>query len=76
VTAATAVTPDGQRAISACYDNTVKMWELETGEVLATFACDAVANCCAFSDPLELIVADDAGGYVHFLHLEEPKPRN
>jgi hypothetical protein len=25
---------------------------------------------------LELILAGDAGGHVHFPHLEEPKPRN
>jgi WD40 repeat protein len=70
---AVAVTPDGQRAISASRDNTVKMWELETDELLATFSCDGAANCCAFSEALELIVVGDAGGHVHFLHLEEPK---
>jgi hypothetical protein len=51
------------------------MWELETREVFATFTCDVRANCCAFSNTLELIVAGDAGGRVHFLHLEEPKAR-
>lgn len=29
-----------------------------------------------FADALELIVAGDTGGHVHFLHLEEPKPGN
>ncbi len=38
---AVAVTPDGQRAVSASEDNTVKVWDLETGEVLATFTCDS-----------------------------------
>jgi WD40 repeat protein len=71
---AVAVTPDGQRAVSASEDNTVKVWGLETGEVLATFTCDSAALCCAFSDTLKLIVAGDAGGHVHFLRLEEPKP--
>ena len=28
------VTADGQRAISASLDNTLKVWELESGEVL------------------------------------------
>jgi len=51
----------------------VEVWELETGEVFATFTCDAPANCYAFSDALELIVVGDAVGHVHFLHLEEPK---
>ena len=73
---AVAVTPDGQRAVSASEDNTVKVWDLETGEVLATFTCDAAAHCCAFSDALKLIVAGDAGGHLHFLRLEEPKPKN
>jgi WD40 repeat protein len=73
---AVAVTPDGQRAISTCWDNTLKIWELEKGGELATFTCDDTANCCSFSKALELIVVGDAGGHLHFLHLEEPKPRH
>ena len=69
------MTPDGQRAVSASEDNTVKVWDLETGEVLATFTCDSAAYCCAFSDALKLIVAGDAGGHLHFLRLEEPKAK-
>ena len=68
-----AVTPDGKRAVSASEDNTLKVWDLETGEVLATFTCDGAAHCCAFSEALKLIVAGDAGGHVHFLRLEESK---
>jgi hypothetical protein len=71
-----AVTPDGKRAVSASGDKTLKVWDLETGEALATFTCDYAWSCCAFSDPLKLILAGDAGGHVYFLHLEEPKPRN
>jgi hypothetical protein len=71
-----AVTPDGKRAVSASGDKTLKVWDLETGEALATFTCDGAASCCAFSDALKLIVAGDVGGHMHFLHLEEPKPRN
>ncbi len=70
------MTPDGQRAVSASDDNTVKVWDLETGEVLATFTCDSAAHCCAFSEALKLIVAGDAGGHLHFLRLEEPKPKS
>jgi len=68
-------TADGRRAVSASRDNTVKLWKLETGQVLATFTCDAAARCCAFSDALSLIVAGDAGGHLHFLRLEEPKAK-
>ena len=35
-----AVTPDGQCVVSASADNMVKVWQLETGEVLATFTCE------------------------------------
>ena len=72
---AVAMTPDGQRAVSASDDNTVKLWDLETGEVLATFTCDSAAPCCAFCDGGKLIVAGDAGGHIHFLRLEEPKAK-
>jgi WD40 repeat protein len=70
-----AVTPDGKRAVSASEDKTPKVWDLETGELLATLTCDSAAYCCAFSDARKLIVAGDAGGYVHFLRLEEPKSK-
>jgi hypothetical protein len=43
--------------------------------VVASFTCDGAANCCAFSAALELIVMGDAGGRMHFLHVEEPKPK-
>ena len=33
---ACAVTPDGRRVVSASDDNTLKVWDLETGRALAT----------------------------------------
>ena len=70
------MTPDGQGVVSASRDNTLKVWDLETKEVLATFSCDSAAFCCAFSEPLKLILAGDAGGHLHFLRLEAPKPKD
>ena len=70
---AVAVTADGQRAVSTSWDQTLKVWELETGDMLATITCDSAANCCAFSEALKLIVA--GSGPLHFLRLEEPKPK-
>jgi hypothetical protein len=70
-----AVWPCGCNAIctssaSASGDKTLKAWDLATGLLVATFYCDAPADCCAFADE-QRIVAGDAGGRVHFLVLEE-----
>jgi WD40 repeat protein len=35
-----AVTADGKRAVSASYDHTLKVWDLESGKVLATLTCE------------------------------------
>jgi WD40 repeat protein len=73
---AVAVTPDGQRAVSASSgDQALNVWDLETGEVIATFTCDSAARCCSYYDALKLVVAGDDGGHVNFLSLEEPKRR-
>jgi WD40 repeat protein len=68
-----AVTPDGRRAVSASWDNTLKVWDLETGSLLVTFTCDAPVYCAAFADD-RTIVAGDAAGRLHFLLLEERTP--
>lgn len=69
------VTSDGSRALSASSDNTLKIWDLEKGEVLATFTCDTAAYCCLYSNALKLTVVGDGIGHIHFLRLEEPKPK-
>jgi hypothetical protein len=48
----------------------LKLWDLESGAVLATFTCDAAALSCAFIDDQKL-VAGDTLGRVHFLCFEE-----
>ena len=63
-----AMTPDGKRAVSA--DKTLKVWDLESGAVIATFHCDGAAGCCVFVDQ-HRIVAGDAGGRVYMLALIE-----
>ena len=64
-----AVTPDGSRAVSASADKTLRVWDLETGSLIATFHCEARADCCACDN--HRIVAGDEGGRVYFLSLEE-----
>ncbi len=65
-----AVTADGKRAVSASGDKTLKVWDLETGMLLATFHCDASALCCTFAGNQKIVAGDD-GGHLHFLQLEE-----
>jgi WD40 repeat protein len=65
-----AVTADGKRAVSASEDGTLKVWDLGTGQPVATFRCDAPASHCAFADERR-IVAGDQGGRMYFLALEE-----
>jgi WD40 repeat protein len=35
-----AISPDGTRALSAAFDNTLRLWDAETGEMLRVFAPD------------------------------------
>ena len=65
-----AVTPDGQRAVSASEDKTLKVWDLETGLPVVRFHCDASPGCCTFAGGRK-IIAGDSGGRLHFLLLEE-----
>ncbi len=68
-----AIGGDGRLAASASDDQTLRVWNVEMGAIVATFTCDGAALCCAFSDALNLIIAIDAGGHLHFLRLEEGK---
>jgi WD40 repeat protein len=65
---------DGRRVVSASWDN-LKVWDVETGELIATFTCDAAAYCCAFVRD-EQFTAGDEGGRVYFLRLEESTRKN
>lgn len=65
-----ATSADGTLAVSGSYDNTVKVWDLQTGEAIARFVADHAIHSCAISPDKKTIVAGDSGGFVHFLHLE------
>lgn len=66
---AVAVTVEGQRAVSASDDKTLKVWDVATGHLIATFAGDGATRACAVTGD-GTIVAGDALGQVHFLRLE------
>ncbi|WP_437321244.1 TIR domain-containing protein [Sorangium sp. So ce385] len=59
---ACAVSPDGQRIVSASYDSTLKVWDLATGRLLSTLEghSDRV-NACAVSPDGQRIVSASSG---------------
>jgi WD40 repeat protein len=84
---AVAVTPDceaslessgggGRRAVSASEDNSLKVWDLASGEVIAGFSAEGMLRACAVAPGGGragsglTIVAGGASGRVHFLRLE------
>jgi WD40 repeat protein len=64
------MTPDGTRVVSGAKDNTVKVWDLDSGQVLMTFWADAAVEACAVAPDGVTIVAGDELGHVHFLRME------
>ena len=64
-----AVSPDGKRAVFTSWDDRVKVWDLETGEIVAVFYCDGSPRCCDFVDE-QRIIAGDALGRFYVLSLE------
>jgi WD40 repeat protein len=67
-----AVTADGKRAVSASEDKTLKVWDLDSGGLLATFTCDGASYSCAFINDHKLI-AGGADGRIYFLKFEQSK---
>ena len=62
-----AVTPDGRYVLSGSSDNTLKVWDLSSGRILATFTANGSVACCAVTPDGRTIVAGDASGAIHFL---------
>ena len=58
---AVSVTPDGLKAVSASYDNTLKLWDLETGKKLLTFIGynSSVTAVSVTPDGLKAVSASD-----------------
>jgi WD40 repeat protein len=67
-----AVTSDGQHALSASEDHTLKLWNLDAGQVLATFTADSEIAACTCSPTMPIFVAVDRLGRIHILELVEP----
>ena len=58
------------RAASAGRDQTVKVWDLATSDVFATYTAGGELGSVAFGDGGNIVVAGDRLGQVHQLRLE------
>lgn len=63
-----AISADGSIIVSVSYNNSLKVWDMETVECLATLHVDGPLNSCALSADGERIVAAGVRG-VYFLRL-------
>jgi WD40 repeat protein len=69
------VTRDGRRALSVSQDCTLKLWELATGDLVATFSADSPLYCCRAAPDCAQIVAGDEMGNVHLLRIVDSDQR-
>jgi WD40 repeat protein len=65
-----ALLADGQRVLSASWNCTLKLWDIQTGACLYTFHGEQPFLCCAVSADGRTVVAGDEAGVVYFLRLE------
>ena len=72
VTACT-VTPDGRRVVSASWDHTLKVWDLQSGACILTHRANAI--CLAIATAATAIIAGDNTGAVWFLDWPPPDAR-
>jgi WD40 repeat protein len=63
-------TADGKRAVSASRSQTLSVWDLEEGKVVAALTADTPPFSCALGPDGRVIVAGDQWGRVHLLSLE------
>jgi WD40 repeat protein len=66
---AIAISANGERAVSASRDKTLRVWDLENGKCMAVFTCDAWVISCAWA--AGRVLAGDWGGQVHMFLWEE-----
>jgi WD40 repeat protein len=65
------VLADGRRALSGSWDQTLRLWDLETGAELARLTFDAVTSALTWSHRRGRAVVGDDRGRVHVVDLIE-----
>lgn len=64
-----AISPNGNFIVSAADDTTLKVWDLSTLKIIATFTGEDALESCAIAPDGEIIVAGERSGKLHFLTL-------
>ncbi|NEQ19868.1 MAG: hypothetical protein F6K28_10870 [Microcoleus sp. SIO2G3] len=64
------VTPNGKYVISGFGDSTLKVWDLHSGQEIASFTGESAIRCCTVAPDGVTIVAGEYSGRLHFLRLE------
>ena len=67
---AVAVTADGRRAVSGSEDKTLRVWDLQTGDLIAIHHSPG-GSVSAVGQKFPLIVAGTGSGRIEFLHLSQ-----
>jgi WD40 repeat protein len=64
-----AFSADGKRAVSASYDKTLTLWDIDSEKALASFSGDISLSACAMSPNGLSAAAGDWNGRVHLVRL-------
>jgi WD40 repeat protein len=67
---AVAVSPDGKHAVSGSEDDTLKVWDLSTGEEVTSFIGESQIYACSIAPNRNTIVGGGLSGKLHILQLE------
>jgi len=64
------LTSDGRHIISASSNDTIKVWDIESEKMIATFTVNSPMIACNVSQNRLIIIGSEESGQMHFLRLE------
>jgi WD40 repeat protein len=67
-----AFSPDVRRVATASEDHTLAVWDIRSGQLLASLALDGMILSAAWDRDGRALIAGDEGGNVYCLEYREP----